>query len=61
MNFNWPWLSRVKNMNKFLLLVSAFGISIMLSFVIGLALILDLLKAPENLMGKVLFSVTLFH
>lgn len=61
MNFNWPWLSREKNMNKFLLLVSGFGISITLSFVIGLALILDLLQAPENLMGKILFSVTLFH
>lgn len=61
MKFNWPRLSSIKNMNKFLLLVSAFGIPILLSYVIGLALTIDLLPAPENLMGKTLFSVTLFH
>ena len=48
-------------MNKCLSLVSAFGISILLSYVIGLAVTIDLLQVPENLMGKILFSVTLFH
>ena len=61
MKFNWPRLSSIKNMNKFLLLVSAFGIPILLSYVIGLAMTIDLLQVPENLMGKNLFSVTLFH
>ena len=61
MKFNWPWLASVQNMNKFLLLVTAFGISIWLSCVIGLAVTIDLLQVPENLMGKILFSVTLFH
>jgi|GEM_PF-2537092 hypothetical protein len=61
MKFNWPRLSSIKNMNKFLLLVSAFGIPILLSYVIGLAMTIDLLQVPENLMGKILFSVTLFH
>ncbi|ERL97452.1 hypothetical protein HIMB11_01979 [Rhodobacteraceae bacterium HIMB11] len=61
MTFNWPWLASVQNMNKFLILVSAFGILIMLSYVIGLAVTIDLLQDPENLTGKILISVTLFH
>ena len=61
MKFNWPWLASVQNMNKFLLLVTAFGISIWLSYVIGLIVTVDLLQVPENLKGKILFSVSLFH
>lgn len=61
MKFNLPRLSHAKNMNKFLLLVSALGIYILLSYVIGLAMTIDLLQVPENLMGKILFAVTLFH
>ena len=60
MKFNWPWLASVQNISKFLLLVSTFGISILLNYVIGLAVTIDLLQVPENLMGKILFSVTLF-
>ena len=61
MKFNLPRLSRVKNINKLFLLVSALGISILLSYVIGLATTIDLLQVPENLMGNILFAVTLFH
>jgi len=61
MKFNLPRLLHAKNMNKFLLLVRASGIAILLSYVIGLAMTIDLLQVLENLMGKILFAVNLFH